>query len=161
MPYGRQLLGPQSIYPTSVLAAPPGLWKPGGITLDWSTVAAVATTDVTLADGSVIKIGQKYLRFGQILTQITTGGQYGPYDTAASDGRQLLARGKVYIVEKTVLQLNQLGFTTVNTDNFGVLEGGTLWKARILMTTGTHTLAAGPTVTEFEAVFPMVQYAQS
>jgi hypothetical protein len=34
------------------------------------------------------------------------------------------------------------------------------WKARLLMTTGTHSLAAGPTVSEVEAAFPRVRYAQ-
>jgi len=43
----------------------------GGITIDWSTVTAVGS-DTTLIDGTVIKSGQKYLRYGQVLCRITT-----------------------------------------------------------------------------------------
>lgn len=89
-----------------------------------------------------------------------TGGKYGPYDSAATDGRQTLTRGKCFILNRTV---KQYGFgqvvNTQETDHAQVFDGGTAWKDRILMTTGTHSLAAGPTVTEFEAAFPRVGYA--
>jgi hypothetical protein len=47
------------------------VWRPAGSTLDWSTVAAVAGTDVTLLDGTVIKVGQRFLRYGQVCTRIS------------------------------------------------------------------------------------------
>lgn len=40
-----------------------------GMTIDWSTVAAVGS-DTTLEDGIVIKAGEKYLRYGQVVTAI-------------------------------------------------------------------------------------------
>lgn len=40
--------------------------KVGGGTIDWSLVSAVAA-DTTLPDGRVVKSGDKYLRYGQIL----------------------------------------------------------------------------------------------
>lgn len=135
-------------------------WKPGGVTLDWATVTAVGS-DTTLGDGTVILNGRKGLRYGQILTQITASGKFGPYDSAAADGRQLLAKGAAYILNQTVLEHNPLGFDVAPSDHPAVLEGGLCWKARILMTTGAHSLAAGPTVAEAEAVFPRVRYAQS
>lgn len=56
-------------------------WKAGGITIDWSTIAAPAA-DTTLTDGAVIKAGYKGLQFGTILTKITASGKYGPYTPA-------------------------------------------------------------------------------
>lgn len=43
--------------------------KVAGVTLDWGTVTAAAA-DVTLPDGVVVKTGEKYIRYGQILTTI-------------------------------------------------------------------------------------------
>jgi hypothetical protein len=240
-------------------------WKTGGITLDWNTIVAAAA-DAVLADDTPIKLGQKFLRFGQILCRIVnpaldivtinggptggtftitvtrngagvttsalaynaaaatvqaaiqalsnvgsgnaavtgsaggpftitfndslgavtvtasgaslTGGTsptatvaqsapggdlgyYGPYDPAALDGRQLLTRGECFILNRTVLQLNPITINVHNADSPPVFEGGRAWKARILMTTGTHSLAAGPTVAEFEAAFPRIVYVQN
>jgi hypothetical protein len=67
--FGRQTFGTTGI-PVMVLA---GLedadWKPGGITIDWSTITAVSA-DTTLADGTVIPNGQKGIEFGTILCDI-------------------------------------------------------------------------------------------
>src|SRR5215831_2961371 len=86
MPYGRQSLG-TSGYPVTVLATDieDTEWKPGGLTLDWSLIAAVGS-DTLLPDGTLVKAGQKFLRFGQILcisgnsavqTATWTGGPTG------------------------------------------------------------------------------------
>ena len=45
-------------------------WKAGGITIAWSTVAAVAS-DTTLTSGAIVKTGKKYLRHGQPMCKIT------------------------------------------------------------------------------------------
>jgi hypothetical protein len=42
-----------------------------------------------------------------------------------------------------------------------VLEGGLVWKARLLATTGAASLAAGPTFANLEAALPRLRYAQS
>lgn len=229
-------------------------WKTGGVTIDWASVVAVAGAAVTLLDDTVVEIGQKFLRFGQILTKIkltetqvvnnggatgvnftlngsvaiafnasaatvqaalvtvfgaglvsvtgsaggpwtvtfdnslgdvalmtvvdsTTGGtgvtvsagtaggrlgEYGPYDPAAADGRQLRVRGEAYILNQTVLENGLIpGLGGGTSDHPAVLEGGYIWKARVLMTTGSASLANGPTVAEFEALFPDVHYVQS
>lgn len=141
-------------------------WKTGGITLDWGVVAAVGG-DTTLPDDTIIPSGQKGLRFGQILCRINDNsnggvvGYYGPYNPAATDGRQLLVRGESFILNKTVLQQNPAGFNAHNSDHPAVFDGGRAWKARILMTAGAHSLAAGPTVAEFEAAFPDITYVQN
>jgi hypothetical protein len=47
------------------------LWHPVGITIDWGTVTAVSG-DTETADGALVKDGQKYLRYGQVMTRKTT-----------------------------------------------------------------------------------------
>lgn len=264
--YGRQVLG-QTGRDIAVWAdLQDAQFKVGGITLDWSLFAAVSGADVTLNDKTIIKIGEKYARYGQIVCKVTqaeiqtvdlsgdddptggtwdatilgntltgiawnvtaaamqalinaldvpgaesvtvskstfvytvtfpssmgnvaaitadatdltggvgdtfaitittttggtsTGDKYGPYDPAATDGRQSLNRGDCYILNRTVKETGQVAsLNNTVTDHPQVGDGGTLWKQRILMTTGTHSLAAGPTVTEFQAAFPRVAYA--
>lgn len=57
---------------TLLFANPTGMRpKVGGTTVDWSKVAAVSGSPVTLPDGTVIPVGKKYLRYGTILTKIT------------------------------------------------------------------------------------------
>lgn len=230
-------------------------WKTGGITVAWDLVAA-ALADTTFPDDTLVRIGKKALRFGQILCRVTktevqtvtlanaTGGtftlagsdaiafdapaaavqaaleeifgaglvtvtgnaggpytvtfdnslgnvtamavvdsttgaghsvtvatvnqgagaegKWGPYDPAATDGRQLLTPGDCYILNETVVEegvVSELGGGT--TDHPAVIDGGRVWKARILMTEGTHSLAAGPTVAEVNAAFPRLNYVQS
>ena len=80
--------------------------------------------------------------------------KFGPYDPAASDGRQTLSRGNCYILNKTVLEA-ELG-----SDHPGAMEGGLLWPKRVLMTTGSASLAAGPTVANVNTAFPGVFWAE-
>jgi hypothetical protein len=262
--YGRQVLESWGLS-IQVCADSTPEWKPGGVTIDWGTVAA-AGADVNLEDGFFTPAGEKYLRYGQVLTRLTiqpaqlitvtggptggtftltgtrpdtgvtstqtvafnaavaatqtamdamfgagntlvtgagalpanahtvtfqgglinyapalmtasgagltggttpavavtvpagqAGGNYGwwgPYDPAASDGRQTLTKGDCFILNTSVRETGDPA-----SNHPPALRGGLLWKKRILMTTGTHSLANGPTVAEFEAVFPRVFYA--
>jgi hypothetical protein len=82
-------------------------------------------------------------------------GWYGPYDTAASDGRQTVTPGEVCVLNTTVLQNGPLGlFSQFATNHPGAIVGGLVWKDRVLATSGTHSLAAGPTWTELLAALP-------
>jgi hypothetical protein len=134
-------------------------WKPGSVSYDWSTVAAVSGSAVTLAAEQItIPIGQKFLQLGQLMCEITATGLYGPYDPAASDGRQTPARGKCGLMNMTVLQNGVLGITAANTDNGNLLIGGAVWYARLIQAgVGTHSLAAGPTLAELLAVLPRLE----
>ena len=255
MDYGRNIIGTTGI-PLKVLADGLGEWFPIGTTVDWGTVAAVGSDTVLQPEGVTVKNGQKYLRYGQVLCQITNqpvqtltitatggtyqlsgyrpdtgayvvtapiaynavnsaiqaaladpavfgpipatvagtgpftitgpvgtltpitgsltggsatmalttpianGGMWGPFDPTASDGRQSLVRGQCGVVNQTWIQNGVLGFiTTQATSHPSLLVGGLLWKPRVIMTTGAHSLAAGPTVTEVEAAFPRVNWA--
>ena len=136
-------------------------WKSVGITIDWATVTAVSGADLTLADDTVVKIGAKALRFGTVLTRITATGKFGPYDSAAADGRQLLARGNVFLLNETTFEVPPIGFGAAPSDHPGVIEGGRVFKDRLLATTGTASLAAGPTFATLEAVLPRISYSQN
>lgn len=264
MSYGREVLTKTGRDVAVLADLQDAQFKVGGITVDWSLITAAAS-DTTLTDQTPIKTGEKYLRFGQILCEVTqveiqtvdlsgaddpnggtwdltilgetiediawnvsaaalqaliraldadganqvtvsksgfvytitfpesvdnvsavtvvssslttggstvtvtiatstqgtsTSGKYGPYDPSATDGRQTLSRGKCFILNRTVKEEGYgEAINTSETDHPQVFDGGTVWKDRILMTTGTNSLAAGPTVTNFEAAFPRVAYA--
>lgn len=81
----------------------------------------------------------------------TNANMYGPWDTAASDGRATLAIGDSFILNRTVREVDEFS------SHPEAIYGGRLWRDRLLITTGTHSLAAGPTVTEFLAAFPQAQ----
>src|SRR5438552_2289338 len=72
--FGRTLLSASTIQPTRVSADNSPAYKPGGVTVDWATVVALSN-DATLADGSTVKAPNKYLRYGQVMTKITSGEQ--------------------------------------------------------------------------------------
>ncbi len=163
--YGRQDLGLQVGFDLALSADGYPEWKAGGVTLDWATVTAVAGSDVTLLDNTVVKVGEKALRYGQVLTKITASGKFGPFDTAATDGRQLLVRGECYIMNTTMREyepLNALG-ASLATDHPGVIEGGLIWYARLLLSTATNELGgpAGPTLANFNTAFPRIRYVKN
>jgi hypothetical protein len=125
------------------------LSKAGGITVDWATVAAQASTDATWEENVVLKVGKKGMRYGQVVTLITASGKYGPYDPAASDGRQTLTRGSCFILNKSVLEEERMS------DHPHAIYGGQCFIGRILNSgVATHTLALGPTEAEVLAAFP-------
>ena len=262
MDYGRNIIGSSGI-PVLVEADGHGEYSPVGITIDWTTVAAVGADTLVQPEGLTVRNGQKYLPHGQVLNRITntpvqtitltgatggtfnlsgyrvdTGGYvavgplaynisnanllaalqantafgpvpmsitgtpgtsyvitaplallavdgtlltgttptaanvmttpvgnygfYGPFDPTATDGRQTCKRGGTVILNSLVLQTGVMnGYTTMPTNHSGVLVGGMVWKARLLATNGTHSLAAGPTFTELEAAMPRLSYAGS
>ncbi len=123
--------------------------KAGGLSIDWDTVAAVAE-ETALADGTLVKAGDKYLRYGQIVTRITASGRFGPADTAAADGREIVTgavRGDAFIVDETVLRSQSAS------DHPAVLDGGLVFKGRILMGG-----AGQPTEAQVEAMFPGITF---
>lgn len=67
--YGRQVLATTGNPVMTLALLDDADFKPGGITIDWSTITAVSA-DTTLADGTVIPNGQKGIEFGTILCDI-------------------------------------------------------------------------------------------
>ncbi|MBV9849826.1 MAG: hypothetical protein JO250_09160 [Armatimonadetes bacterium] len=138
--------------PASADGAPE--YKAGGVTVDWTTVPPGPATDTTLTDGTLVPAGVQYLPFGVILTQITTSGNFGPYDAGANDGRQTLTRGSCYLLNYTYTA-NDPHADTVP----GVFEGGRVFIARV------KKLAAGAYVPGWDNVtvapaFPRVMVVQ-
>jgi hypothetical protein len=133
--------------------------KHGGVTVDWAaTVTAVAGADVTWLDSFVVKIGEKGLRYGQVLTLITSVvggsviGKYGPYDPAATDGRQTLTRGSCFLVNESIHENMNAS------DHPPVLEGGLVYASRLIQSgVGAASLAAGPTLANLLAAFPRLR----
>lgn len=120
--------------------------KAGGVTIDWDTIAAVGA-DTELSDGTVVKAGDKYIRYGTIVAKITASGKYGPSKTDAVDGRQTLTRGECFIVNETVLK------SSLGSDHPAVFEGGKAWLARLL-TNENAAGASNPTLANVLAAFP-------
>lgn len=124
-------------------------WKAGGITLDWSTVTAVSV-DTTLDDGTIVKSGDKYLRYGTVLGQITAGGKYGECLTNLSDGRETVTnavRGKAFILNETVV------YSEPGSDHPAVFDGGRVFKGRLVMNGSNQ-----PTEANIETMFPGITF---
>jgi hypothetical protein len=128
-------------------------FKHAGLTVDWATVTAISGSDVTYLDGVTVKVGEKALRYGQVLVPITASGKYGPYDPAAGDGREAdPARDTTYIVNETVRE------DDANSDHPAALCGGLCFKGRIIQSgVGAASLAAGPTLAKLQAALPRLQ----
>lgn len=160
---GRNLLSQNTVQPTRVSADGSPEYKTGGITIDWTTVAAVGS-DTTLPDGGVVLSGQKYLRYGQVMTKITASGKFGPYDSAAADGRQLLARGDCVIIDETMTEFasGYSGFSARQDQVGNVFDGGEVYIDRVLNSgVGAASLAAGPTLANLLAAFPRLKITRN
>lgn len=162
--YGRKVLGKVGRKIQVLVDSNFSEAKVGGITIDWALVAAVAGAPVEVQDGLTVQIGNKYLRYGQIMCEVTAvganKGYYGPYNPAAADGREVLTPGKCFFLNETVVKdaLPGVPFNTVESDIIGVWDMGRVYIERILHSgVAAHSLAAGPTLEEFTAAFPRVQ----
>jgi hypothetical protein len=123
--------------------------KTGGVTIDWTTVTAVSGSDATYNDGVVVKVGEKALRYGQVVTMITATRLYGPYDPAAVDGRQTLARGQCFIVDRTTRE------DEIASNHPPVIFGGICFIDRIVQSgVAAASLALGPTLANLLTAFP-------
>ena len=78
------------------------------MTVDFTDLTSATSVTVTPTNGSA------------------SAGNYGIADTGASDGRQTLTRGSVFLVNTTVRELD------LHSDHPPALEGGLVWKDRII-----------------------------
>ena len=160
---GRNLLNTNTGGSTRVSADGQPQYKMAGITIDWTTVAALGV-DTTYGDGGVYKAGQKVLRYGQVMTKITASGKFGPYDSAAVDGRQNLNRGDCFILDTTQAQY-KAGSDAAGAANDQIgdcIDGGAVFIDRVLHSgVAAHSLAAGPTLAELLAAFPLLEIVRN
>jgi hypothetical protein len=153
----------------TVLAAIQAVMAPGqavsasGGALGTSPVVITFSTDV-----ATMTVNAGTLAGGTFAVAATTNtgltGFFGPYDPAASDGRQLLNSGDCFVLDETVLQYSggSAALGPSNDQIGGLIEGGEIWIDRVLQSgTAAHTLALGPTLAEFIAAFPRFSLARS
>ena len=149
--FGRQTVGTATGNPIQVLAdGRTEGFKTGGVTIDWSTVTAVSGSDATLTDGTVVKIGDKYLRYGTILDKITASGKYGPANTGAADGREALARGDSFILNETVVM------SEIGSDHVPCFDSGLVFEDRLLTNENVGS-ANNPTRANVLTAFPGIR----
>lgn len=87
-------------------------------------------------------------------------GMYGPYDPAATDGRQTLTRGQCFILDELWLyyESGSKKLSAPNNVIGGVIEGGNVFYDRLMHSgVAAHSLAAGPTLAELLAAFPRLR----
>lgn len=124
------------------------------------TFANLAGTVTVTASGAALTGGTSPAA-AATQTSDNNVGMYGPYDPAAGDGRQTLTRGQCFVLDETILQYNPASQISGSNDQTGrVIEGGLIWLARVLQSsTGGASLAAGPTLANFLAAFPLFSVA--
>lgn len=80
---------------------------------------------------------------------------FGPFDLAATDGRQTLTRGDCFIMNRTKVMGGSLQLPLQDDIHTGeCIIGGNVWGAKVIATNGTASLAAGPTWTNLLAAMP-------
>lgn len=121
-------------------------FKAGGVTIDWSTVAAISGSDVVYEDNVTVKVGEKALRYGTILYRLSDG-RYGPATAATISGGATLKRGETYIVFETMLEEENMS------NHPGVIDGGRVFRDRLVVG------GANPTLAQVEAAMPGIVYA--
>jgi hypothetical protein len=133
--------------------APDGVTVSGSAGGPWTITFARRLGDVPQLTSTNSLTGGSSPALAHATTTAGTGtGLWGPYDSAATDGRQTLARGYVCIVNETVKE------NDLHSNHPPVLTGGRVFKNRILATNGTASLAAGPTFANLETPMPRLAY---
>lgn len=90
-------------------------------------------------------------------------GKFGPYDDQATDGRQTILQGEVFIVDSTIIRGNVVNANLPggNTDQVGVIEGGRVRRENILANDSAGSLAAGPTFAALQAAMPSIEFVRN
>jgi len=84
---------------------------------------------------------------------------FGPFDPSATgSGRDVLVPGDCFILNRTKVMAGSLQLPLQDDMHTGeCVVGGRVWGAKIIMTSGTHSLAVGPTVAEVRVAFPSLE----
>lgn len=129
----------------------------GSLTGGTATVAVsragASVGAATLASGQVVPDSVKYIELGTIMTRITASGKFGPADTSASDGREIVTnavRGDCFVLDRDIL------YTDLDSDHTGeVFDSGTVFKSRLKIG-GTNQ----PTEANVETMLPGITFLQ-
>ena len=142
-----------------VVASGSPRYKTGGITLDWTTVTAVSSDTTLTKDGRVVLNGQSYIEMGTVLCKITASGKYGPYASGASDGRQTLARGQCYILNRTIIKEQDL-HSDHPSEVFDGIVNGAAYVDRIA-SDGTNGISTNPNRATLNTAFPELTWFEN
>ena len=127
------------------------------------TLFAAAGTPIVSSDGSGLTGGTSPAATTTSSSTPANTGKFGPFDPAATDGRQTLTRGECFVQDETVL-FSPYGaiLPSANDVRGGVIEGGKVWLQRLLQCgTGAPSLAAGPTLAQLMAAFPLLMFVEN
>jgi hypothetical protein len=134
----------------------------GPYTITFASI--LGTMSVALGTNSLTGGTSPTVTIGASIASGNTRGYFGPYDPNATDGRQNLNRGDCFILDETILQYST-GASTLGPSNDQIgslIDGGDVFIDRVLHAgTGTHTLAAGPTLAEVLAAFPLLKITRN
>ena len=135
-----------------------------------SSGGALGTAAVTVVFGTyfpIVTVNGALLTGGTVTPAVTvvgaTSGYFGPYDPAASDGRQNLNRGDCFVLDEMVLQYDAgtSALTSATDQTGGALEGGHIYIDRVLQSgAAAASLALGPTLVNFSAAFPRFSFVR-
>ncbi len=117
-------------------------FKSGGVTVDWTTIAAISGAPVVYEDGVTLAIGDKGLRYGQVMYR-TADGHFAPADNTTT-----LVRGETFLLNETVLE------SDLHSNHPGVIEGGRVFRDRILA-----GAAGQPTLAAVQTAMPLLSFA--
>ena len=118
---------------------PAALGNVAAITADATDLTSSGTATITVTTTTA---GSEY------------GGQWAPYDSAKSDGRQTLTRGSVGILNTTIKEHENtiLGGQTNDTDLVGLIEGELVYRERLAVGGSGQ-----PTLSDLLEVMPLLR----
>lgn len=162
---GNSVSGRNDVFETGTLTQ---IWanatgirhKVGGSTFDWATALVVEDDDLTLPDGTVLKVGQRYIPMGAFIGLIddavapADNGYYGLVDHAATDGREVLERGRVWFTDKVIL------FEDDMSAHVTLFDGGTVFEARMCIDNDAPT-PGFLTEAEINDLFPQLRFVST
>lgn len=152
----------------TVLAAIQAVMGPNQVTsASGGALGSVAVTVNFNAFVPLVTVNGGALTGGTVTPAVSTAGassgKFGPYDPAASDGRQTLTRGDCFILDETYLATPSGSQLPGGNDVIGsAIDGGSVFIDRVIQSgVATHTLAVGPTLAELLAAFPAIHIVRN
>lgn len=141
---GPNLIGPIGLANYGVLVNPVAAgYKPGGITIDVTTITALASpaTYPGGTDGMTIPVGEKYIPAGTIMFRLPSGLYRPALNT------DTLVKGECFVTDRAWIQ-------SIHNTQFGpVFDTGTVLQARLQVGGG-----AQQTLAQLQAAMPRIGF---
>lgn len=149
--YGKGSVGKaeKAVEPQQAIAEGQGVQR---LPIAWACVTDAMEEAIEVV-GWRVEGGEKHLRYGTIMVEITTGesqGKFAPFDPQADDGREKLEVGKVFILDATVREYDQTAKNGV------MFDTGVVYKERLLVGSSGQ-----PSWLDLEAALPELRLIAS